>query len=382
MDSNFSFQIYSSVHNLPSNWDTLAINNIFLSKDYLNLLEISAPKNMTCHFIGLFIDSELVGIALSQFINLSDVSSFGERDNCIKTKIRNIAFKNLSSNVLVIGNNMLTGQNGYSFSKKLPYQEGLLLLNKVAIELGNEFNKKKSKVHLTIFKDISETEIQHYNIPEFKSYFQFTTQPNMIFHIRDSWNTFDNYIESISKKYRDQYKRARKKADGISKRKLSLEEIKLYNTRIHELYMDVAKNAPFNTFYLPENHFTFFKKSLKDKFLFYGYFIDDHLIGFNTLIKNGDDIDTYFLGYDEKCQREKMLYLNMLYDMIGYSINKGFSQIIFARTALEIKSSVGAKAVTMYGLMKHSNPFINFFISKAFNYFEPKLEWQERNPFK
>jgi hypothetical protein len=31
----------------------------------------------------------------------------------------------------------------------------------------------------------------------------------------------------------------------------------------------------------------------------------------------------------------------MLYDMIAYSINKGFKEIIFARTALEIKSSVG-----------------------------------------
>jgi hypothetical protein len=30
----------------------------------------------------------------------------------------------------------------------------------------------------------------------------------------------------------------------------------------------------------------------------------------------------------------------MLYDMIG-SINKGYSRIIFCRTALEIKSSVG-----------------------------------------
>jgi hypothetical protein len=27
-------------------------------------------------------------------------------------------------------------------------------------------------------------------------------------------------------------------------------------------------------------------------------------------------MDTYFLGYDDSIQREKMLYLNMLYDMI------------------------------------------------------------------
>jgi hypothetical protein len=88
------------------------------------------------------------------------------------------------------------------------------------------------------------------------------------------------------------------------------------------------------------------------------------------------------LGYDEHCQKEKMLYLNMLYDMIGYSINKKYKRIIFARTALEIKSSVGAKAMDMYGLIKHNNPFLNLFVSKVFSYFEPRIEWQERNPFK
>jgi hypothetical protein len=360
----------------------LAINNIFLSKEYLTILENAVPKNMTCHFIGLFLNEELVGLALSQYIDLSDVHSFGERDHCLKTKVREFVFKRISSNVLVMGNNMLTGQNGCCFSNKLPASEGMILLQATAEEIKKSFNKKGIKIHLTIFKDFSLSEVGPFDLPEFKSFYKFTTQPNMIFQIRKSWNVFDDYTLSLNKKYRDQYKRARKKADGISKRKLSLEEITAYDSRIRDLYMNVAKNAPFNTFYLPENHFIFFKKSLKDNFLFYGYFIGEELIGFNTLIKNGSDIDTYFLGYDEKYQREKMLYLNMLYDMVAYSINKGFNRIIFARTALEIKSSVGAKPFDMYGLMKHSNPLINLLVSKTFRYFEPKIEWQERNPFK
>ena len=138
----------------------------------------------------------------------------------------------------------------------------------------------------------------------------------------------------------------------------------------------------YRTFYLSENHFIEFKKKLGSNFLFYGYFIDNNLIGFNTLIKNGDTIDTYFLGYDDNFQREKMLYLNMLYDMIGYSINKKFKKIIFARTALEIKSSVGAKPQKMFGFVKHHNKFINKFMTRLFDYFEPKVVWQERNPFK
>ena len=63
-------------------------------------------------------------------------------------------------------------------------------------------------------------------------------------------------------------------------------------------------------------------------------------------------------------------------------LNKKFKTIVFARTALEIKSSVGAKPIKMYGLISHSSSFINKKMKKIFNYLEPKTEWQERNPFK
>jgi hypothetical protein len=93
-------------------------------------------------------------------------------------------------------------------------------------------------------------------------------------------------------------------------------------------------------------------------------------------------METYFLGFDDSVQKNKMLYLNMLYDMIAYSINKGFKEIVFARTALEIKSSVGAKPQKMYGFIEHSNALINLFMPKIFPFLEPNVVWQERNPFK
>ena len=154
---------------------------------------------------------------------------------------------------------------------------------------------------------------------------------------------------------------------------MHLDEIIANEAVIYDLYFHVAENASFNTFFLAKNHFQIFKEKLKDKFLFYGYFLDEKLIGFNTLIKNGTVLDTYFLGYDDSVQREKMLYLNMLYDMVAYSINKGFKEIVLARTALEIKSSVGAEPIKMYGLMKHSNFFINKKLGYFFKYLEFKI---------
>lgn len=382
MNSKILFTIYTKVSELPENWNTLAADTIFLSKEYLEVLEKSAPKNMSCFFIGFYIDDKLVGIALSQFLDLKLLESFGERDKCIKASVRNFIFKNFCSHVLLIGNNMLTGQNAFAFSEdidKKTIADGLLLaINALKAKL--QYSGKK--VHITSLKDFEKKEIVAFEKKLDKYYFKFSTQPNMIFTIPENWKTEQDYIDALSKKYRDQFKRARKKAEGIEKRKLNLEEIHNYQNEIYELYFHVAKNAPFNTFYLAKNHFSVFKEILKEKFLFYGYFIEGKLIGFSTLIKNGNSMDTYFLGYDDSIQKEKMLYLNMLYDMTAYSIKKGFHEIVFARTALEIKSSVGAKPIEVFGYIKHETKLIDRCTKTIFNYLEPKTEWQERNPFK
>ena len=382
MNPVYSFKIYNSTAQLPENWDVLAISTVFLSKKYLQVLEKASPDNMICHFIGIFDNTTLVGIAISQFLDLNALESFGERDKCIKTAVRNIVFRNFGSQVLVIGNNMLTGQNSFALSNTIDKKKAIQTLHAATTELKKIFKSKGVKIHIATYKDFSEEEIKHFAVPEFKNDYQFSTQPNMVFSIKENWKTEWDYIDSLSKKYRDQYKRARKKAASIEKRKLHLEDIIALEDTIYDLYFHVAKNAPFNTFFLPKNHFRVFKEIFKDKFLFYGYFIDEKLIGFNTLIKNGEVMDTYFLGYDESIQREKMLYLNMLYDMIAYSINKGFKEIVFARTALEIKSSVGAKPIKMYGIIAHSNETVNLYMPKIFKYLEPETTWQERNPFK
>lgn len=382
MNPSYSYKIYTSIAELPTNWDNLAKSTIFLSKKYLEVLEKSSPENMICHFIGIFKNDVLSGIAVSQFLDLNKLESFGERDKCIKTATRNFAFKNFSSNVLLIGNNMLTGQNAFAFSNETDKKKVIQTLKTASLALKKLFRSKGKKIHITTFKDFNEDEIKNFEISEFKNNYRFSTQPNMVFTINENWKSEQDYIDSLSKKYRDQFKRARKKADLIEKRKMDLKDVIEYEETIYDLYFHVAKNAPFNTFFLPKNHFRTFKEIFKDKFLFYGYFTDGKLIGFNTLIKNGEVMDTYFLGYDESIQREKMLYLNMLYDMISYSINKGYKEIVFARTALEIKSSVGAKPVKMYGFIEHSNSMINSYMSKFFSYLEPETIWQERNPFK
>ncbi len=377
-----SFKIYNSVKELPALWDTVAQSNVFLQTSYLSVLERSAPVNMECFYIGIFENSELIGVSLAQYLDLNKLESFGERDKCFKTIIRNFIFKNFASHTLFLGNNMITGQNGYVFSKEIDFNHISEILLQSADEITLYFRKKGISIHLVSFKDFYDhcsVELKKYR---FSNIYEFNTQPNMIFYLDQNWKSLDDYVAALSKKYRDQFKRARKKFDGIQMKNLSYDEVLQNEEKIYELYHYVAKNAPFNTFFLSKNHFSTLKGQCGNRFQIFGYFLNEELVGFHTLLLNDETLETYFLGYNDHIQKENMLYLNMLYNMTEYGIENEFKRIIFGRTALEIKSSIGATPVQMSGFIYHNNKLINRFIGKIFRNLEPELHWQQRHPFK
>lgn len=116
---------------------------------------------MICHYIGIFQNQELVGISLSQFLDLNKLESFGERDKCIKASVRNFLFKKFSSHVLVIGNNMLTGQNAFSFLDTIDSAQALKTLKLACEALKKDYNSKGKKVHITTYKDFWKRKLKN-----------------------------------------------------------------------------------------------------------------------------------------------------------------------------------------------------------------------------
>jgi predicted N-acyltransferase len=269
LNTSYTYQLFTSIQSLPNQWDSIAQANIFLSTKYLEVLESAAPTNIKCQYIGIFNQEKLIGIAIAQFIDLSHLETYGERDKKLKTWVRNYLFSQFSSKLLFIGNNMLSGQNAFAVKDQTSITEILQTLKEAAFDINQNF-----KIHLTSFKDFMPSDLPYFDQPAFKKDLKFTSQPNMIFEINPSWVHEDDYVKVLTKKYRDQFKRSRNKALGIEKRMLTLEEIHDQQEIIYDLYMHVAENAPFNTFYLPKNHFYVLKEKLTNDFMLYGYFMD------------------------------------------------------------------------------------------------------------
>lgn len=380
-------QIYYSHHELPEVWDSIVNHDIFLQSNYLKAIKIASPNNIQWFYVGVFNDAELVGIAIIQRVQLYLKDMFRQtKVSCFKEFFRALVSKIVKGNVLVVGNLTHTGQHGVFFQQDKITQTDYLHVVYEAIDelIKNIKHNQQKNIRAVMFKDYYEEDIIHNEADFFNKHqlHKVTVQPNMVMPIKPSWVLNEDYIKDFNKKYRDRYKRAKKKLGGIVCSELDIHTIKRQSGKLYGLYLNVSNNAKFNTFFLPENHFYSLKLQLNDNFKVFGYYLDDELVGFYTLILNGKHLETYFLGYDEKHQYPNQLYLNMLYDMAKFAIDNTFESVVYARTAMEIKSSVGAIPKTMVVYVKHTNKFINSILEQLFKLMDPTQKWEMRHPFK
>ena len=382
-----TFQIYSSFSQLPESWKGITEHDIFLQPHYFEALEKASPENIQLFYVGVFKNNVLVGVAVIQRVQLYLKDMFRKTSvSCLKTFFQSIVSKILKGNILVVGNLMHTGQHGVFYQENNISQQEYLenvfnALNALKIKIKDT---QKKTIRVIMLKDFfnEDTIHNHKDLLQSNKLHNVFVQPNMIMSVQTDWLKIEDYVSSLTKKYRVRYKRAKKKLGTIACRELDLKTIQNNSERLHQLYLNVSNNAKFNTFILPQNHFHHLKLQLKENFKVFGYYLDDELIGFYTLILNNDYLETYFLGYDTKHQYPNQLYLNMLYDMVKFAIDNKFPKIVYARTAMEIKSSVGAKPEAMSVYLKHTNGFINGVLKQVFKFMNPSQDWEERHPFK
>jgi len=381
------FKIYRQANKLPAVWDALPSKDVFLKTDFLKGLEASIPKNISAYYVGVFKDGILVGIAVFQRVELYANDIFRKSNSSkLKQIAKQLLSKIVKGNALVVGNLMHTGQHGLFHSNNQISQTEFLsqieqALEVLKLEIYSTFNRK---IRVIVFKDYFEEDVIHDNLNFFKAnnFYKIQVQPNMVFSISEAWNNTEDYISAFNKKYLRRYNTARKKAIHLEYKPLNADYLKNNSESLYKLYETVSDHAGINTFKLQENHFYELKIHLKDKFQVFGVFLEAELVGFYSLILNNNTLETYFLGYRKSLQHQYQMYLNMLFNMVSFGIENGFKDIVFARTAMEIKSSIGAKPITMHIYLNHTNSIIaNTILKGIVTYLNPIQKWEERQPF-
>ncbi|MBK9014878.1 MAG: hypothetical protein IPM82_12825 [Saprospiraceae bacterium] len=387
----FDFNIFHHVGDLPKDWVAAAPDdNTFLHIPYLSALEDAPPIGMKFSYLIFYQNHQPIGVAYCQVTPFSvgeSIQSSDEKDRypCLVRAfgriVRNlVAGKN--RNLLVCGNLLLTGEHGFHFPASIDKATAFDLLEEALILTQAELESKDINIDGIFIKDIAEEHRAPMKVLVDRKFKEFTFHPNMVLQLRENWLTFEDYMDDISSKYKVRARKAFKCLDGIEKKELTDNQIFSFQDRFYELYKSVVDNQDFNMVSLNEKYLPNLKRQLGDNFKVYGYFLNDELIGYFTTITNYHELEAHFLGFEAGLNREYHLYHNMLFDILKLGIENKMKKVVYARTAMEIKSTLGAEAHEMLCYIRANNRLTNKVLPPIVEYLKPASDWVARNPFK
>lgn len=209
---------------------------------------------------------------------------------------------------------------------------------------------------------------------EFK---KFQVDPNMV--VQNVWPTMTAYVAAMRTKYRQRYQSTMKKSAELKVQKFNLTQVAVHKSEINALLANVVRQDKFNLEQIPEDYFI--RLAGMQEFSLFGYFLGERLVGFRSSIDARDRLLAHYVGFESEVNSLQKIYQRILFDYVEEGIEKKSPTIHLGRTALEIKSTVGAERED-YFLLFHSD---NWFYRTIGNYYVNKLvatEYEARSPFR
>ncbi|MCH2199133.1 MAG: GNAT family N-acetyltransferase [Flavobacteriales bacterium] len=370
--------------NIRDCWDKLVGDDtIFLHSRYfdaLGPLGESLEYRFACYTSG----DDIIGIAAFQITKAigSDLGSNIENNGTL-SRLTNKFLRNrkIEFNVLVLGNSFASGEHGFRFKKEIPRDTQIQVLVKTTEIIKVEENKNGKRISATLIKDFYPESFQWADRFSGNGFSEFFVDPNMIMPVKASWNSFEDYLNALTSKYRTKAKAAIRRSKDIEIRELSPEDMTILESDLLRLYEQVYDRADFKLGKLDARCFFNLKQHLEECFSLKGFFLEGKLVGFQSSFVYDDCLDCHFIGIDYKLNHKYAIYSRMLYEYIDMAIQRKVSRISFGRTAMEIKSTVGAFPVDMKIYIRHRAKASNQLLKLIFGYVKPS-EFNQRVAFK
>src|SRR6476660_704993 len=201
--TGFGFALADSIDYLDAgHWNAVVQNkSLFLTPRYLRVLEQAGPDNLRERYALIFRGRDPVAAIAAQTVTVS-LSRVSKKPRKGKAAA---PLEKIQEKILVCGNILSWGMHGIAFA---PNENPAELWPAIAEALYRlrRADKLSGDTDLIMIKDITDAYAADASVLSRFSYRQLETEPNMVLDISPQWRTYDDYLASLTSRYRKQAK--------------------------------------------------------------------------------------------------------------------------------------------------------------------------------
>lgn len=371
----------------PAHWDALTANSsVFMSRQYLAVLDTHRPEDVRQHAVLIYLDNEPVAALSAQSLHICG-DSIKKPDATLRKRDRTLwkALSGVDQRVLICGNLLSWGDHGVALAPDADPERVWPAIAEALYRI-RKADRMFGKTDLVLIKDRPLPDAPCESILKPYSYRPFDTEPDMRLALDPSWRSLDDYLSSLRKDYRKAIKTVARdiQADGIQVERLSAAAVHEERESIHALYTSVQSAQRFRLVRFSSSYLPALAASFGDGFVTTVLrAADGSLVGFVTTMRDADGAVGYFIGYHKPtAERGVPVYLRLLHAVVEDAIGMGARSISFGRTALDPKARLGCTPHGIRCYVRHRVDPMNVVVRRLLELIpEPELP-PERHPFK
>lgn len=281
----------------------------------------------------------------------------------------------------VMGPVLGSGDHAYRFLPEVPAEEAKRL---AASALRSLPNKNGFKPRAYLIKDFPASQALNRiagGSTWMRGWTDLEFDPLMRIPVNPAWKELDAYMAELKTKARTKVKRILTCSGDCEIEELSTEALAAHAPELIRLYRLIYAEAGFRLGELSVEDLLETKSAWADNFRVSVLKVQGELLGFQCGFLTPHTVEAFFVGFDRDKHKELALYQRMLVEFIRWGIETGAKEVVMGRTALDIKSSVGAMPERLSCVVKFRNPVLNLLAKTAARFSHP-VHPQLKRPWK
>jgi hypothetical protein len=241
---------------------------------------------------------------------------------------------------------------------------------------------KKSCAMAVLVKDTSD-ELVNYFQHFAPQYFLLRNDISMELSIDPEWQDLKSYEKALKHKYAQRLRKIRAAWEGLTVKELTLEDAIAEKDTLFNLYNQVCKNQSVRIGMLSPDYLVELKRHHQDELRVWAAYEGDQMIAFYSAWVKDTVVDMFYIGFDYERNADLQLYFNILFFGVEQAIRFQTNKLILGRTALDAKARLGCQPRYLSTFLYIKNPLLRNVVTRmSANSSAKEGAWEERHPLK